>query len=138
MTTEASAQSRSTDLLETIADAVISVDATGTIDTWNDAATRLLGFTADQAIGQTLALIVPPASRPAHIHGFHRAMSSGSLDSHGAPVLVTALTAGGSTREIEMTLAVRPGLDGTPSGAVAVMRPAGPREPLIAYAPIEG
>lgn len=124
-------------LMETIPDAVISVGTTGTIDYWNQGAMQFLGSTAEQAVGQTLALIISPEARPPHIHGFHRAMEFGRLNSHGTPALVTASTADGATCDVAMSLAVRSGPDGTPVGAVAVMRPAGPREPLIAYAPAE-
>lgn len=126
------------DTLRTVADGVVCVDTTGVIDTWNPGATRLLGFTADQAIGETLAVIIPPEARPAHINGFHRAMAAGTLDSGGSPVRVTAAGADGSPVALEMTLAIRPGNDGAPAGAMATLRPAGARRALASYAPKEG
>ena len=41
-------------------DAVISKTMQGTITSWNSAAERLYGFTAAEAIGQPISIIVPP------------------------------------------------------------------------------
>jgi PAS domain S-box-containing protein len=48
-------------VLDTAPDAFITLDRDGVIMSWNAAAERLFGWTAEQAIGQTMrALIVPP------------------------------------------------------------------------------
>jgi PAS domain S-box-containing protein len=117
------------------ADALIAVDASGTITAWNPAAERLLGHTSAEAIGQTLALIIPPPSRPLHISGFHRAMETSETDTRGAPVTAVATHANGTEMEIELTIGIIS--DGTQSAiaAVAALRPSGHRRPLESYAP---
>jgi len=56
--------------------AIVVVDNTGTIQLWSAGAERLFGFTAQQAVGQTLDLIVPPDYREAHWNGFRAAMKA--------------------------------------------------------------
>ena len=122
-------------IVSATADALIAVDANGTITAWNPAAERLLGNTSAQAIGQTLALIIPPPSRPLHISGFHRAMETSETDTRGAPVTAVATHANGTEIEIELTIGITS--DGTQSaiGAVAALRPTGRRRGLESYAP---
>jgi PAS domain S-box-containing protein len=54
--------------------AVIIADTTGVISQWNEGAEALFGYGADEAVGQSLDLIVPEHLQDAHWTGFHRAM----------------------------------------------------------------
>ncbi|MBV9134077.1 MAG: PAS domain S-box protein [Chloroflexi bacterium] len=44
---------------------------------WSSAATELFGFSADEAVGAKVDLIVPPDYRDRHWSGFHRVMNGG-------------------------------------------------------------
>ena len=46
-------------VLESIADAVIVADREGVIRLWNEGSSVVFGFTADEALGQSLDLIIP-------------------------------------------------------------------------------
>jgi PAS domain S-box-containing protein len=63
-------------ILEQIADAVIFADTTGTIRRWNRAAAALFGYSAAQALGKKLDLIIPEHLRAAHWRGFEGAIAA--------------------------------------------------------------
>src|SRR5215207_5869542 len=78
-------------ILEQIADAVIFADAAGTIRWWNRAAAALFGYSAAEALGQKLDLIIPEHLRAAHWRGFEAAMTRGVMKLHGRPTLTRAM-----------------------------------------------
>ena len=53
-------------ILDQVADAVIFEDHSGTIIRWNHASTALFGYSADEALGQSVELIIPKDLRAAH------------------------------------------------------------------------
>jgi PAS domain S-box-containing protein len=71
--------------LAAAADAIVTVNTQGEITSWNRAAEVLLGHTAGQAIGQTLALLIPAEHRARHVGAFRAAMGSGQFAYAGRP-----------------------------------------------------
>jgi PAS domain S-box-containing protein len=45
-------------------DAIVSKDLNGIISSWNQGAERIFGYTAEEAIGQHITLIIPPERHP--------------------------------------------------------------------------
>jgi len=110
-------------ILEHIADAVIYADDTGTIMRWNHAAAALFGYSAAEALGQNLDLIVPEHLRAAHWRGFEAAVTSGVMKLQGRPTVTRARHQTGRKLYVEMTFALVKGeAEGPARGAVAVAR----------------
>ncbi len=57
--------------------ALIMADPKGVIRYWSPGATSFFGYLPDEAVGQSLDLIVPVAFRERHWEGFNKAVSSG-------------------------------------------------------------
>jgi PAS domain S-box-containing protein len=110
-------------IIDQAADAVIYADRSGNIARWNSAASALFGYSADEALGQNLDLIIPEHLRAAHWRGFEAAMTSGALKLQGRPTLTRALHKSGRKLYVEMTFAiVKVGAPGEVLGSVAVAR----------------
>jgi PAS domain S-box-containing protein len=93
-------------LVEGLGDAVVVCDAAGAIIVWNDAAVRMFGFTRDDALGQSLDLIIPERQRQRHWDGYNKSMATGETR-YGSDVLrVPALHKEGRTLSIAFTVAM--------------------------------
>lgn len=82
-----------------------------------------LGFSAEEALGQSLNLIIPEHLRASHWRGFNAAMSNGMMKLQGRPTLTRGLHKSGRKLYVEMTFAiVKGGTDGEVLGSVAMAR----------------
>jgi PAS domain S-box-containing protein len=104
-------------------DAIVTLDSSAKISSWNRAAEQLFGYSREDAMEHGLALIIPAEYRAQHVAGFHKAMDSGQLAHGGAVARVEAMTASGDRLVLGLSLGLLPGADGKPGGAVAVLRP---------------
>ncbi|MGN6114393.1 MAG: PAS domain S-box protein [Nitrobacter sp.] len=110
-------------ILDDAADAVIYADRSGTIIRWNPAATALFGYSPDEALGQSLDLIIPEHLRAAHWRGYEAAMTKGAMKLQGRPTLTRASHKSGQKLYVEMTFAiVRGSAAGEVLGSVAIAR----------------
>ncbi|MBR0875653.1 PAS domain S-box protein [Bradyrhizobium liaoningense] len=109
-------------ILDDVADALIYSDRAGTITRWNRASTALFGFSAGEALGHNLDLIIPEHLRAAHWKCFEAALASGSMKLAGRPTLTRALHQSGRKLYIEMTFALVRDAGGAVVGSVAMAR----------------
>src|SRR4051812_24325366 len=109
-------------ILDDVADALIYSDRSGTITRWNRASTTLFGFSAADALGQNLDLIIPEHLRAAHWKGFEAALATGAMKLAGKPTLTRALHKSGRKLYIEMTFALVCDAGGAVVGSVAMAR----------------
>lgn len=110
-------------ILAAAADAVIYADRSGAIVRWNRASAALFGFSAEEALGQNLDLIIPEHLRAPHWRGFEAAMTNGATKLQGRPTLTRALHRSGRKLYVEMTFAiVKSEAEGEVLGSVAMAR----------------
>lgn len=110
-------------LLSGVADAIVACDCAGIIRLWNPGAARIFGFTAEEAVGRSLDIIIPERLRARHWDGYHAMMASGQSRYAGGDTLsVPALRKDGAQISVEFTLVALHDAAGAISGLAAVMR----------------
>lgn len=109
-------------LVEQSPDATIYSDKQGDIRVWNAAAEKMFGFSAEQALGQNLDLIIPERLRRMHWRGFDAAIAAGVTKHSGKPMATKALRADGSEFYTEMGFALIFNDQGEVVGTVAQAR----------------
>ena len=112
----------SREIIEHAADAIVFADVDGAIRSWNRAAAATFGFSAAEALGQNLDIIIPEHLRKAHWAGFNRAMESGKTRLEGHATTTRAIHKNGQRVYVEMSFAVVRNPAGKIAGSVAVAR----------------
>jgi PAS domain S-box-containing protein len=110
-------------VLHTASDAIIATDKDGVVTFWNPGATRIFGFTAEEAEGQSIDLIIPENLRARHWSGFRQTMETGTCRyGHGDLLSVPGLTKDGRRISVEFTIVLLRSETQAVAGTVAVMR----------------
>jgi PAS domain S-box-containing protein len=109
-------------LVHAIGDAVVISDASGAITLWNPAAERMFGFTQDEALGQSLDIIIPERLRGRHWEGYQKTMATGETRYGHDLLKVPAVDKAGRTMSIAFTVALLHSPQGDVTGIVAVIR----------------
>lgn len=105
-----------------VGDAVVVADPDGAITVWNPAAERIFGFTAADALGQSLDLITPERHRRRHWDGYAKTMRTG-ITRYGAETLrVPAIHKDGHQLSIAFTVGMIRDATDQVTGIVAVIR----------------
>ena len=110
-------------LAENAPDAIIFADAEGAIRFWNKGAAQIFGFTAEEALGRSLDIIIPEKLRERHWQGYNAVMQSGQSRYGAGDILaVPGLRKDGSRVSLEFTVLPFRGPDGRIDGIAAILR----------------
>ena len=109
-------------IVEGAQDAIVFADQDGIIRLWNSGAEAIFGYSAEEALGQTLDLIVPEKLRKKHWEGYRKVMETG-VTRYGSELLaVPALNKDDSRISVEFTIVLLKDDTGEPQGTAAIMR----------------
>ena len=110
-------------LMASKADAIVAADAQGVIRFWNPGAERIFGFTAADAVGQSLDLIIPERQRDRHWRGYHHVMQTGrSRYGDGDILAVPGVRKDGTRISLEFTIVPLRDGSGRLTGMGAILR----------------
>ena len=110
-------------LVARCADAIVYADSEGVIGFWNSSAARVFGYSDQEAVGQSLNLIIPQNLRERHWQGFDQTMRTGESRYGAGDILsVPALRKDGGRISVEFTIVPFRDADGRMVGIAAVLR----------------
>jgi PAS domain S-box-containing protein len=110
-------------LVEGAPDAILISDADGIIRYWNPGAARIFGFTAREAVGKPLDIIIPTALRERHWRGYAETIRTGRTRYGAGDLLaVPALRKDGTRISVEFSIIPFRDAAGRMTGMGAIMR----------------
>ena len=110
-------------LLANMPDAIVYSDRDGAIRYWNTGAARMFGYPGEEAIGQSLDLIIPEGLRERHWEGYRETMRTGRTRYGDGQILsVPALRRDGERISVAFTIVPFTDNDGALTGIAAIMR----------------
>jgi PAS domain S-box-containing protein len=111
-----------TALVGAIGDAVVVCDRQGHIVVWNGGAERIFGWTAAEALGQRMDMIVPERLRKRHWDGYDQSMKTGHTRYAQDILRVPAVDKTGRAMSIAFTVFMLFGPDGQVTACGSVIR----------------
>ncbi|MBW1896391.1 MAG: PAS domain S-box protein [Deltaproteobacteria bacterium] len=92
-------------VVQTAGDAIMTIDSTGKIVFWNDAAEDIFGYSAEEVTGKVLTFIMPERFREDHRKGLEQAVSTGKSGIIGKTVDRVGRRKNGEEFPVELSLA---------------------------------
>lgn len=99
-------RSRFRQIAATSPDAILCADAEGRVTSWNASAEAVFGWSAAEAMGRGLEMIVPGSMRAAHHAGLARVAGGGEARVVGKTIVVNALRRDGTEIPVELSLSM--------------------------------
>lgn len=109
-------------LVEAMGDAVVVCDVHGSIVVWNGGAERLFGWTAAEALGLRMDMIVPERLRKRHWDGYEQSMRTGQTRYANDVLRVPAVDKAGRALSIAFTVFMLYGPSGDVTACGSVIR----------------
>ena len=103
---------------EISSDAVYSADSNAIITTWSKGAERMLGYTAEEILGQTVASILPEDFMEREVEGLKKLIEDGIVTHH----LSYNVRKNGEVFPTEASITLLKKPDGSPAGFLVVLR----------------
>ena len=107
---------------EGASDAIIFAGRDGVIRLWNRGAELIFGYTAAEAIGQSLDLIIPERLRKAHWDAFDRSMETGRTKYTDRILTTRSMRKDGGKLYVDLGFGLVKDAHGVPVGAFATGR----------------
>lgn len=104
-------------------EAIVAAGSDGRIFLWNPGAVRIFGYSEDEAVGQSLDLIIPERLRERHWTGWDRVMETGR-SRYGEGDLLSVPAEGKGGRRLSVEFTIHPLVDpaGEMTGMAATLR----------------
>lgn len=109
-------------LIEKTPDAVLFSDREGIIRQWNSGAQTIFGWSAEQALGESLDLIIPEKLRDRHWEGYHHVMETGETHYGSELLAVPALHRDGRQLSCEFSIVMITDEKEQVCGVASIMR----------------
>jgi PAS domain S-box-containing protein len=103
-------------------EAILIADCDGIIRFWNSGAERLLGYSSDEAVGQSLDLFIPEKLRNRHWEGYRRVMSTGESKYKTGLLTSPGTRKDGSQVSLEFSMVLLKDEEGKMQGCASIMR----------------
>jgi PAS domain S-box-containing protein len=104
----------------------ITSDRDGVIRQWGREAENVFGYTAEEALGRKVDLIIPPVLHARHWRGFNKAIGTGQMKRPGKTLKIPAVHKSGGIIPFRGSLVLKHTDSGEVDGAVATVLGRGP------------
>jgi PAS domain S-box-containing protein len=109
-------------IVDNAPEAVIFADRDGIIRLWNAGAKGMFGYSAEEAIGQSIDIIIPENLRGRHWEGYNRVMATGETKYGKDLLAVPGIRKDGTRVSLEFSIVMLRDDDGELLGLAAVLR----------------
>ena len=97
-------QARAATVVSNAVDGIITINDRGLIESFNPAAEKIFGYSAEELLGKPLTLLLPGRYRDAHQKGLERVRSTGKSDMVGKTLELHGLRNDGREFPLELTV----------------------------------